>query len=83
MKPLELEMAQRGQITIPKSLRDRYGWDAGQQFSVIDLDGIILFSPKESRINTLANQLRDDLLTAGATLEEMLAELRRLRENEA
>lgn len=83
MKTLKLEMAQRGQITIPKSLRDRYGWDVGQHFSVIDLDGVILFSPKESRINALADQLRDDLLKEGATLEEMLAELRRMRENEA
>jgi len=36
-------------------------------------------SPRESKIDALANQLRDELLREGATLEEMLAELRRLQ----
>ena len=82
MATWKVEMAQSGQVTIPKTLREEYKWDTGQQFSVIDLDGVIVLSPKESKIDMLANQLRDDLLREGATLEEMLRELRRLRESE-
>jgi len=55
----------------------------GQQFTLLDLDGVVVMSPKESQIDALANQLRDDLVQEGATLEEMLTELRRGRETEA
>jgi bifunctional DNA-binding transcriptional regulator/antitoxin component of YhaV-PrlF toxin-antitoxin module len=73
-------MAQRGQVTIPKSLRDRHRWETGQQFTFIDLGGLVVMSPTESRIDSLANELRDGLLKEGASLEEMLDELRKLRE---
>lgn len=80
MASLTVEMAQRGQITLPKTLREQHQWETGQQFSVLDLDGVVIMSPKASQIDSLANQLRDDLLQDGATLEEMLLELRRIRE---
>ena len=82
MATLTVEMAQRGQVTIPKTLREQHKWDTGQQFSVLDLDGVVIMCPKESRIDMLADQLRDDLLREGATLEEMLIELRQIRESE-
>ena len=75
-----VDLAQRGQVTIPKALRVQHKWDAGQQFSIIDLDGVIVMSPRVSSIDALADQLRDDLVNEGATLEDMLTELRRLRE---
>jgi len=82
MAAITVELAQRGQVTIPKALRDQHKWDTGQQSSVLDLDGVVVLSPKESKIDTLANQLRDDLINEGATLEEMLIELRRLRQTQ-
>jgi bifunctional DNA-binding transcriptional regulator/antitoxin component of YhaV-PrlF toxin-antitoxin module len=83
MTSVTIELAQRGQVTIPKSLREQYHWDTGQQFSIIDLGGVVVSSPRESKVVALANQLRDDLLADGATLEEMLAELRQYREGKA
>lgn len=82
MAAITVELAQRGQVTIPKALREQHKWDTGQQFSVLDLGGVVVMSPRESKIDALANQLRDDLLSEGATLEELLTELRRLREEE-
>jgi bifunctional DNA-binding transcriptional regulator/antitoxin component of YhaV-PrlF toxin-antitoxin module len=82
MATLTVEMAQRGQVTIPKPLREQHRWETGQQFSILDLGGVVVMSPRESKIDALANQLRDDLLMDGATLEDMLVELRRLREAE-
>ena len=82
MAIITVELAQRGQVTIPRALRKQHKWDTGQQFSVLDLDGVVVMSPRESKIDMLANQLRDDLLNDGTTLEEMLVELRRLRETE-
>jgi AbrB family looped-hinge helix DNA binding protein len=71
-----VKMAQKGQITIPKTLREQHNWDAGQQFSVIDLNGSIILNPRKSKVDVLADQLRDNLLQDGATLENMLAKLR-------
>ena len=82
MATLTIELAQRGQITIPKPLRDQHRWEAGQQFVVMDLGGVMVISPRESKIDALANHLRDDLLNEGATLEDMLTELRCRREVE-
>jgi len=75
-----IEMAQRGQVTIPKELRAQHHWETGQQFTIIDLDGVVVMSPRESVVDALADQLRDDLLGEGATLDTMLRELRRIRE---
>ena len=80
MANMTVELAQRGQVTIPKILRDQHQWGTGQQFTLLDMDGVVVMSPKESKIDALANQLRDNLIEEGATLEEMLAELRRARE---
>ena len=82
MASLTFELAQRGQVSIPKTLREQHKWDIGQQFSVLDLDGVLVMSPRESKIDALANHLRDDLLREGVSLEEMLTELRRLRKVE-
>ena len=82
MAILTVEMAQHGRITVPETLCEQHKWGIGQQFSVLDLNGVIMMSPKESKVDSLANQLRDDLLREGATLEEMLIELRCIREAE-
>jgi bifunctional DNA-binding transcriptional regulator/antitoxin component of YhaV-PrlF toxin-antitoxin module len=79
---IALEVAQKGQVTIPKALRDQYKIEAGQQMTLVDLGGSFLLTPRISQVHTAADRLRDGLLESGATLEEMLAELRRKRESE-
>ncbi len=76
------EVRSRGVITIPKSIRETNHIAEGQQYSVVSLgQGNILLTPRPSQINTMCNDLRDTLLARGATLEEMLVELRSVREN--
>lgn len=81
MKTMAVELAQRGQLTLPKVLRDEYQIEPGQRFTVLDLGGAFLFSPYESRVDTLCDELRDGLLSEEASLEEMLLDLRRRRES--
>ena len=38
--------------------------------------------PKKSRVDEICNRLREELLESGATLSDMLAELRSRRESE-
>ena len=75
-------LAQRGQMTLPKALRDQYQLRVGQPFTIIDLNGKFLVVPKKSRTDEVCNQLRDELLASWATLSDMLAELRSNRESE-
>ena len=75
-------LAQRGQLTLPKPLRDQYHLEEGQQFTIFDLNGNFVVSRKPSQVDEVCNQLRDQLLDSGATLSDMVAELRARREDQ-
>jgi AbrB family looped-hinge helix DNA binding protein len=77
-----IEVARRGQITIPKPLRDELGIEEGQKYGVRALEGgILVLTPRHGRANAALNRLRDILQEEGASLEEMLAQARRMRES--
>lgn len=77
------EVRSRGVITIPKTVRDANNIQDGQQYVVHDLgQGTLLLSPRKPQVDTLCNDLRDELLARGASLEGMLEELRQIRETE-
>ena len=77
------EVAKRGVLTIPKSIRDANQIHEGQQYSVHDLgEGVLLLSPRVSKIETMCDDLRDKLLARGSSLEQMLEDLRLIREEE-
>lgn len=67
------KMSSKGQVIIPKCLRNRYQWDAGQELIVIDSgDGVTLkakrpFPPSE--LDRVAGSLKFD--GPAKTIEEM------------
>lgn len=77
---MAVQMAQRGVIVIPKTLRERYHLQAGDTLTLIDLDGVFVLSPKASRVGELADRLTRALADEGETLESMLHALREERE---
>ena len=81
-----VKMASKGQVTIPKPLRDKYGLDSDSQLGIVDLDGMLLISPLNTsdairRIDDNFDRTREELIASGATLESMLARLRTIRES--
>jgi AbrB family looped-hinge helix DNA binding protein len=80
MAAITVQMAQRGVITIPKSLRESYGWKEGDAFTLLDLGGLFVLSPKRSTVDALADQIAAQWAEDGATLEEMLLALRKERD---
>lgn len=82
MTAVTLEMAQRGQLTIPKAFRDQYGLKEGQPMTILDIGGVFLMSPHPISVDAPADRLRDGLIAAGATLEDMLVALRERRETD-
>ena len=76
-----VEIARRGQITIPKSLRDKLGIEEGQKYGLRTIEGgLIILTPQAERSTIALGQLREALLNKGASLDAMLADLRRKRE---
>ena len=77
---INLQMAQRGVITIPKSLRESYGLQPGDVFTLIDLGGVFVLSPRHSEIDTIAEKIAAQWTEDGETLETMLQALREERD---
>ncbi len=75
-----VRMAQRGVVTLPKSLRQSYNLQPGDSFTLLDLGGIFVLSPRRSEIDSLADRLTQALTEKGETLETMLQALREERE---
>ena len=78
-----VEVARRGQITIPKNLRDALGIEEGSKYGLRALEGgILVLTPQSGQANAARKQLREALHSKGASLDEMLAKLRRTRDTE-
>jgi AbrB family looped-hinge helix DNA binding protein len=80
MTSINLQMAKRGVITIPKSLRDAYGLESGDALTLIDLGGVFVLSPRRSEIDTMADKVADQWTEDGETLASMLQALREERD---
>ena len=80
---LTVKMAQRGVVTLPKVLRENYDLRPGDTFTLLDLGGVFVLSPRRSEIDALADRLTDALTERGETLESMLQALREERERYA
>ncbi|MCL0069859.1 AbrB/MazE/SpoVT family DNA-binding domain-containing protein [Dehalococcoidia bacterium] len=80
MESITLQMAQRGVITIPKSLRESYGMRPGDTFVLLDLGGVLVLSPQRSQIDAIADEIASQWAEDGQTLEGMLQALREERD---
>ena len=77
---LTVQMAQRGVLVLPKALREAYHLQPGDSFTLLDLGGVFVISPRRSEIDALADRITQTLLEKGETLESMLQALRAQRE---
>jgi bifunctional DNA-binding transcriptional regulator/antitoxin component of YhaV-PrlF toxin-antitoxin module len=77
---ITLQLAQRGVLTLPKTLRESYNLQPGDSFTLLDLGGVFVLSPRRSEIDALANRLTQTLIQQGESLESMLQALREERE---
>ena len=70
-----LTLSPKGQITLPKDVRDRIGIKAGDEVVFTVVDGQIIMTPKSIDFNELAGFLGDPP-NGPATLEEIDATVR-------
>jgi len=75
-----VQVRQRGTLTLPVELRERYNIQPGDTFRVVDLDGILVLAPMVTMVPELAREIERARLEAGLTIDELLRTLREQRE---
>ena len=76
----QVQVVRRGIITLPKELRDHNNIEEGDALTLIDLgDGVVVISPKRSRVDEIADKLAKEWQDSGESLESMLSTLREVR----
>ena len=75
-----VQVRDRGVVTLPKPLRERYGLGVGDVLDVVDLDGVFVLSPRTSVVPELAAEIERLRIEAGLSTEDLLESLRAERE---
>jgi bifunctional DNA-binding transcriptional regulator/antitoxin component of YhaV-PrlF toxin-antitoxin module len=77
---LTIQVRERGVVTLPAELREKYNIENGNIFRLVDLDGIFVFVPMVPMVPELANEIERIRLEAGLSVDELLGDLRKQRE---
>jgi AbrB family looped-hinge helix DNA binding protein len=67
-----VRIGKRGIVTLPAQLRKRYGLEAGDMLTVLDLGGVFVLSPEVSIVSKLAREIEQLREEAGLSLEELV-----------
>ena len=76
-----IEFIKKGQVTIPKRIREALDIEPGQKGTLIEVGGALLILPHPSQTPALFDEVREGLGTSDMSLEEMVLEMRRIRES--
>jgi AbrB family looped-hinge helix DNA binding protein len=77
----ETEIRERGQLTIPKRIRELSHLGEGQTVSIIPLGDAIIISPKRLSLGEARRQITRIVRATGLSSDEVLAGLAEEREN--
>ena len=72
METSTIQIRQRGVITLPAKLRQRYNLEPGDVLTLIDLDGALFLVPKVSLVPKLATEVERLRQEAGLSMEDLL-----------
>lgn len=74
------EIKSRGQLTIPKKIREAKHLEEGQVVSIIPVGDSILITPKRLELDEARRQMRKLLKSSGLSLEDLISGLKEERE---
>lgn len=72
VKPYSAEVKSRGQLTIPKKIREAGYLDEGQDVTIIPIGDSLLVSPRILKLNDIRRELRKMLKNSGLSLQDLL-----------
>jgi bifunctional DNA-binding transcriptional regulator/antitoxin component of YhaV-PrlF toxin-antitoxin module len=79
-KPFTAEIKARGQLTIPKKIRQMKHLEEGQTVSLVPLGDVVIIMPRRLELDEARRRIAKILHEAGVSAEDMLTGLARERE---
>lgn len=76
----ETEIRERGQLTIPKKIREMSHLEEGQTVSIVPVGDAIIISPKRLELSEARSQIKKIVKATGLSLDEVLGGLEEERE---
>jgi AbrB family looped-hinge helix DNA binding protein len=71
-----IQIRKKGSLTLPAELREKYGLNEGDIFTLIDLgEGSFLLTPRLSQVNRLGDRVAEVLNEEGVSLDDLLSTL--------
>jgi bifunctional DNA-binding transcriptional regulator/antitoxin component of YhaV-PrlF toxin-antitoxin module len=80
MRPYSAEIKSRGQLTIPKKIREAGAMEEGQGVTIIPIGDSLLVTPKILKLEDARRELRKLMKSSGVTLKELIAGLDEARD---
>ncbi len=77
---MSMQVRQRGTMTLPVQLRNKYNIQQGDTYHLVDIDGTFVLTPLAPMVPQLAREIEQIRIDAGYTTEELLLSLREERE---
>jgi len=75
-----VQIRQRGTLTLPIEIREKYDIQAGDIYRLDDIEGTMVLTPMVAMVPELAREIERLRLEAGLSLDQLLANLREQRE---
>lgn len=81
IKPMTAEIKARGQLTIPKKIREASHLEEGEVVSIIPVGDSIIVTPKRLELDEARRQFKKILKGSGLSVDELLKGLEEERES--
>jgi antitoxin PrlF len=81
MNTITGEIKARGQLTVPKKIRDMLKLEEGQAVTFLAIGDSVIISPKRLDLDEARRQIRKIVKASGLTEVEILSELKKERES--
>jgi bifunctional DNA-binding transcriptional regulator/antitoxin component of YhaV-PrlF toxin-antitoxin module len=79
MTQLTIQVRDRGVITLPSELREKYDIDSGNIYQLVDLDGVFVLVPMVPMVPELAREIEAIRKESGLSMEDLLVGIREQR----
>jgi len=80
-KSITAEIKSRGQLTIPKGIREASHLEEGQLVSIIPMGDSIFITPKRLDLDEVRREIKKILNASGLSLDDLLVALQEERES--
>jgi antitoxin PrlF len=68
----DVRLRQRGQITVPREVRDRLNVNEGDTLSLVQVGSVLILAPKRPVVPVLADRIVELMEKDGVTLADLL-----------